>query len=425
MSLPSYLSRHAWKLKRIWMGLLITLLMGSSLCVAADADWPQWGGPHRNFVVESGRLAISWPSEGPARLWERELGDGYSGIAVSSGRLYTMLHRGNQEVVVSLDASNGKTIWEYPYDVTYLDEMNMDTGPGPHSTPLLVGSYVFTTGTTGRVHCVDSKSGKMVWSRDLFKEFGGTILARGYSSSPIAYQQSVIVTTGGPGHALVAFHQKDGSVVWQKQDFLNSHSSPTLIKFKEQDQLVGFMAKMIVGIDPANGDLLWNVPHELGGDFIVFTPLWTEDNLLFFSSAYGGGSRLLQLSKDDGKAAAKELWFNNKMRIHHGNAIRVGGLIFGSSGDFGPSFMTAIEVASGKILWQDRSFAKSMLLYADGKFILLDEEGALALVQMDSQGLKIISKTEILKSKSRTPPSLVGTKLYLRDRKTMVALDLK
>jgi outer membrane protein assembly factor BamB len=420
------LSLFCHSLKSIQKLVLVSIVLPavSGLALAGD-DWPQWGGPDRNFVITSERLADSWPPEGPLRLWERDLGEGYSGIAVQSGQLFTMVHRGSQEVVVALDASNGKTIWEYPYDVAFLDEMNMDTGPGPHSTPLVVGSLVFTTGTTGRLHCLDSRSGRVVWSHDLYKEFGGTVLVRGYSSSPIAYQQTVIVPAGGRGRALMAFSQKDGSVVWQKQDFRNSHSSPTLVHVDGQDQLVVLMHKVIAGIDPANGDLLWSLPHELIGDHIVFTPLWTQDNLLFYSSAYNGGSRLLRLSRSDGKTLAKELWFNNKMHIHHGNAIRVGGQIYGSSGDFGPAFMSAIDVETGKLLWHDRSFAKAMLVYADGKFIILDEEGTLSLAQMDSQGLKVISKVELLKSKARTPPSLVGTKLYLRDRQKLLALDLK
>jgi hypothetical protein len=161
------------------------------------------------------------------------------------------------------------------------------------------------------------------------------------------------------------------------------------------------------------------------GDHIVFTPLWIKDNLLFYSSAYNGGSRMLRLSKNDGKTVAEELWFNNKMHIHHGNAIRVGDQIFGSSGDFGPAFMTAMDVDTGKILWQDRSFSKATLLYADRKFIILDEEGNLSLARMDIQGLTVISKAALLKSKARTPPSLVGTRLYLRDRQKLLALDLK
>jgi len=113
------------------------------------------------------------------------------------------------------------------------------------------------------------------------------------------------------------------------------------------------------------------------------------------------------------------------MRVHHGNVIRIDDCIYGSSGDFGPAFLTALDVRAGKVLWQDRTLPKAMLLYADGKFIILDEDGYLSLANLDHHGLKIVSRAQMLTSKAWTPPSLVGTKLYLRDRKNLMALDLR
>lgn len=405
-------------------GLLAGIFLFSKVFLLA-ADWPQWGGPHRNFILDSKKLAKSWPKEGPRRLWSRELGEGYSGIAVEGGRLFTMAHRGSQEVVLALESQTGKTLWEFAYEVTFPKSMNIDRGTGPHVTPLVVGMRVFTTGATGRLHCLEKSTGRLVWSHDLYREFDGTVMVRGYSSSPLAYKDLVIVPVGGPGHGVVAFNQNDGSVRWRGQDFQNSHSSPTLIRLAGEDQLVVLMHKVIAGINPSNGSLLWSLPHEVIGDHLVFTPLSTGEDLLFYSSAYNGGSRLLKLSKQDGKTQVREVWFNNKLRIHHGNAIRIGDCLFASSGDFGPAFMTAIDVKEGKVLWQDRSLPKTMLLHSNDTFILLDEDGHLSLANIDIQGLKITSKVSVLSSKAWTPPSLVGTKLYLRDRKTLLALDLK
>jgi len=405
-----------------WVPMLISFVMAASL--QAD-DWPQWGGPRRNFKVDSRGLANSWPAEGPRRIWSRELGEGYSGIAVEGNRLFTMVHRDGQEVVLALEAGTGKPIWEFAYDVSFLKDMNMDKGPGPHSTPLVVGTRVFTTGATGRLHCLDKNTGGLIWSHDLYKEFNGTVLVRGYSSSPIVYRDRVIVPVGGRQHGLMAFRMNDGSIAWKGHDFRNSHASPILIRFAGQDQLVALMHNVIAGVDPQSGRLIWSVPHEVIGDHIVFTPVWGDDNLLFYSSAYNGGSRLLRLSKNDGKTHAEEVWFNNKMRIHHGNVIRIRDCIYGSSGDFGPAFLTALDVQTGKVLWQERGLPKAMLVYAGEKFILLDEDGRLLLAHLNRQGLEIVSKAELLSSKSWTPPSLVGTKLYVRDRKNLLALDLR
>ncbi|MHC4696418.1 MAG: hypothetical protein ACYTFA_06735, partial [Planctomycetota bacterium] len=114
-------------------------------CHAADkarSEWPQWGGPNRNFIVETGALADKWPEEGPPRLWHRELGEGYSSIVVDDGMLYTMYRKtptSEEEYTIALDAGTGKTVWEHNAPSPFTPDMAR-YGPGPHSTPLVVGN---------------------------------------------------------------------------------------------------------------------------------------------------------------------------------------------------------------------------------------------------------------------------------------------
>jgi hypothetical protein len=113
------------------------------------------------------------------------------------------------------------------------------------------------------------------------------------------------------------------------------------------------------------------------------------------------------------------------MRIHHTNAIRIGDFVYASSGDFGPTPMTAVDIKTGKVAWQDRSFGKVNMVLADGKVILLDEGGDLARVTLSPEGMQVLWRVPLLQSNAWTAPTLVGTKLYVRDRRTMVALDLR
>lgn len=386
--------------------------------------WTQWGGPNRDFMVDSKGLANSWSESGPKKLWKRDLGEGHSAIITDGERLYTMYRNGEKEFAIALDPKTGKTIWEYSYDAPTAG-MNYEFGYGPHATPLVVEDKIFTVGALANLHALDKKTGKVLWSHDLLKEYGGKKFDRGYSPSPIAYKDMIILTVGGTGQALMAFKQKDGSVAWKKQDLAVSPSSHLIIKVDGQEQLAAFMGKAITGIDPNNGELLWSHTHETSYGLNITTPVWGSDNLLYISSAYNGGSRVLKLERDKtGKTNVTELWFNNKMRLHHGTAIRIGDNVYGSSGDFGPAFVVAAEVKTGKILWQDRSFSKANLLYADGKMIILDEDGTLAIATVSAEGMKILSQVELMDKLSWTAPTLVGKTLYVRDRKTVVALDL-
>jgi outer membrane protein assembly factor BamB len=389
---------------------------------ATAQSWPQWGGPQRNFMVDAKGLAETWPAGGPKRLWSRELGEGHSSVIVEADRLYTMYSKGEQEFVVALDRATGKTIWEKGYAAPTTD-MKLFTERGPHATPLIAGDLLITVGVTSKLHALEKQTGKVVWSHDLWREFGGTVKDRGYSCHPLAYKNTVIVTVGGVGKALMAFDLKTGAVVWKKQSFRISFSAPTLINVDGQDQLVMAFADDVVGLDPGNGELLWRHPHPCQG-FNITAPVWGADNILFISSAYECGSRALQLRQTGGKTAVKQLWANQRMRVHHGTIIRLGDLIFGSNGS-GPAPLTAVNVNTGEVVWQDRAFPKANFVYADGKLILLDEDGQLALVRLSPQGMNVMAKAAVLGEIAWTPPTLVGTNLYLRDRRMIVALDLR
>jgi outer membrane protein assembly factor BamB len=403
----------------------LMLLLAIATAKGGPLDWPQFAGPHRDFTSDAKGLANNWPSAGPKRLWTRDLGEGYSEIAVDGGVLYTMYRRGTQEITLAAATGTGKTIWEHVENAPFHEGMAMENGPGPHATPLVTADGVYVVGILANLLCLDKKTGKIVWSHDLYHEFSGTPMERGYSGSPIAWKDTVIMQVGGAGHAVMAFRQKDGAVVWHKQDFRNSPSSPVLIQVDGQDELVAAMSDEVIGLNPDTGELLWTHPHSTSWGLNISPPLWSSDNTLFVSSAYNGGCVAIELHVVNGKTIVKQLWTSNRMRVHIGNLLRIGDTLYGSSGDFGPAPMTAMEAKTGKLLWQDRAFPKATFLYADGKVIAVDEDGNLSLATVSPAGLKVLAKTEVLHSNAWTAPSLAGGVLYVRDRHSLVALDLR
>ncbi len=409
--------------KAVLMLFLASALVSLPAHAEAQAEWPQWGGPSRNFVSPSRGLAARWPDQGPKQLWLRPLGEGHSAIVVDGNRLYTMYSQGEQEVVIALAANSGKTIWEHKYPAPTAG-MRYEEGLGPHATPLLVGNLLYTVGALGKVHALAKQTGKVAWTLDLWKDLTGRKMDRGYACSPLLYKGTIILTLGGKDQALVALNPRDGQVIWKNQSFDLSPASLVVINVDGQDQLVAFMAKEIAGVDPNNGELLWSHPHVTQYGLNISTPVWGNDNLLFLSSAYNGGSRVLKLTRKEGKTNVSEVWFHRRLRVHHSTAIRIGDYIYASSGDFGPAFFSAVNVNTGEIAFQDRSFPKTNFVYADGKLIILDEDGTLALATVSPTGLKIISKVTVMKNLAWTVPTLVGTKLYLRDRRAIAAFDL-
>lgn len=419
----------------------LAVMMAAAVGLRAQtASWPQWGGPNRDFKAPAAGLKPAWPDGGPRPLWSRELGEGYSSIVVDGGTLYTQYRPvkglvatvlsklqsagAETEVVIAVDAATGRTLWEHRYDAPFAPRMNLEYGPGPHATPLVVGDLVYTVGVTGKLFAFEKRAGRVAWSHDLWGEYKGQVQGRGYASSPLAYKDDVIVPVGGRGQALMAFDQKTGTLRWKNGDLDLAPSSPLLINVDGQDQIVLFHADGVAGLEASGGALLWNHPHKTDYGLNISTPVWGSDNLLFISSAYSGGSRVLHLAQAGGRTAVRELWFSPKMRLHIANAVRLGDKVYGSSGDFGPAFFTAVDVRTGQIAWQDRSFSRAHAVHADGRLIIVDEDGTVALASVGPGGLTVHSRAELLASKAWTAPTVVGTRLYLRDRASMKAFDL-
>ena len=399
------------------------------LATAAEAGkgshaWPQWGGPSRSFVTDAPALATSWPADGPRRLWQRPLGDGYSAIVSDAETLYTVYRADAQDVVIALDAATGKTQWESRFDAPFRETCSERLGPAPRAAPLIMGDRLVTISAGGLMNSFDRRTGAKQWAVDLVEGGAQVVRACGYSASPVAFKNLIITTAGGPGRGVVAVNAETGAFAWRSQDFQNGYSSPLLIDLDGRPELVVFTFGEVSGLDPATGTLEWTVAHPAEQGVNVATPLWGPDNLLFVSSAYNGGSRVLKLARQGDKVDVKEVWANQRVRIHFGNAVRVGNRIYASNGDFGAAPFAAIDVLTGDMVWRDRGVARSTLISADGKLIILDEDGKLVIATPGESGLTIHAKAQVLENTAWTVPTLCGSTLYLRDRKQIVAIDL-
>jgi outer membrane protein assembly factor BamB len=386
--------------------------------------WTQWGGPRRNFQTEAAGLKDTWPAAGPRVVWKRPLGDGYSGTLVENNVLYTMYGKPRQEITLAANAETGETLWERPGAVAF-DSDAPEMGNGPYSTPLIAGDRLFTTGVAGRLQCLNKKDGNVLWTQELWSGHGGSRLMYGYASSPIAFRDMVLVPVGGRGKSVMAFNQADGKVVWSKGDFGNVYSSPILIDLDGLEQLAVLLDGAVVGLNPHNGDPQWQVPFKADYSIAVATPLWGPGNLLFVSAEYNAGAKVVELRRTGQQSTATEVWASNRLRLHHGNAMRIGPTIYFSSGGKGSqAILSAVDARTGNIHWQERSIEKATFVWADNKLITLDQSGTLMIAHPSTAGFKIAARAPLLSELAWTPPVLVGTRLYLRDRRTMMAVDL-
>ncbi len=404
---------------------LVILFLLSPVRLAAD--WLQWGGPAGDYTVETDGLADWWPADGPKRLWQRPLGEGYAGVLYQGGRLFTMYRDGEHQVVVSLNARTGATLWEHRYKPNLWPDMTPAFGLGPNATPVIVDDRIVAIGIDGLMLCLDLATGELLWKHDLPTEFGRRerVEEYGYSGSPMHHEGKIIVLIGGTDHAVVAFDPADGSAVWKSQPGGVSYAPATITTLGGQEQFVYFSPQGVVALDPATGLTLWDSEIEFNNGNHLTPMVKCDDHHLWIASQFpSGGGRLLEIRHQDNAWTANTVWFETYLRASHWNSIRIGDFIYGSIGGNSTSIFTAFNWKTGDVAWRKRGYHKAQSLYADGKLIFLDESGELVLARVSPEALEVLDSAQVTESVSWTLPTLEGTTLYVRDQKHILALDL-
>jgi outer membrane protein assembly factor BamB len=403
------------------MRWLIVLQASALLALQAGsaADWPNWRGPHYDGISRETGLLKSWPKGGPKVLWTADLTGGYSSVAVADGRLFTQTKDKKEDLVVCFDATTGKKLWEYRYACDYADYPSLDKRflTGPKATPTVDGDRVYAMGNTGLLLCLDSRTGKRVWERDVLKLADRQCPEYGYCNSPFLVDNRLYVHPGGSkNHSLAALDKRDGRVLWTSSGERIGWATPISITVDGVPQIVYFTGESVVGVTPDEGKLLWRFPWKTAFDINAATPIFA-DSCLFISSNYGVGGALLRLKA---KGDPEVVWKNNSMQNHFSTSVLQNGFLYGFSTDR----LRCVEFKTGKVKWDQPGLGKGSLLIADGHLIVLGEQGALVLAAATAKDYIEEARCEPLQGRCWSVPVLANGKLYLRNEKKLVALDL-
>ena len=391
--------------------LAISFLLPLSLVTAAD--WPQWRGSQRDGKSPETGLIQKWPEGGPPRVWKAEgLGDGYSTVAVSQGRIFTLGQRGDAEYVMALDEATGKKVWETAAGAPYHESR----GDGPRGVPTVEDDRLWAVTADGKLVCLETKTGKQIWRADFVKQFGGEIPHWGYSESPLIDGEKVVVTPGGGGQSVVALDKSTGKLIWKSQSDGAAYSSVSVATVGSIRSYVAFTASGAVGLRADNGELLWSYKKVANRTANVATPIVSGDRV-FLSSDYGAGCALLKLEASGGGVKATEVYFSREMKNHHATSILLNGYLYG----FNSSILTAMKWDDGEVAWRDRSVGKGSAVYADDHLIVVGENGKIALVKIGTDSYQEISRfaIELSGRPAWTHPIVANGNLYIRDQNVL------
>jgi len=394
--------------------LLLLILSTVGYTKDTGADWPQWRGPSRDGLSPETDLIDGWREGGPKVLWRAASGDGYSAISIKEDRLYTMLGRESSEIIICLDAKSGKTFWQYSLDSKFKNQF----GNGPRATPTVNNGIVYGISARGKLAALNSATGAEIWKKDLVAEYDAKVPNWGVSTSPLVYQNLLIVDVGGSGrNGLMAFDKKNGKVVWGTATSAPGYSAPIFFETDAAKHILNFSGKALISVNPQNGALRWSYEWITDYDVNAATPIFIAPDKVFISTGYGKGAAMLKVSAN----SVDEIWKSRAMRNHFSSSIYLNGFLFG----FDNATLKCVDANTQKTLWAKRGFSKGSLLYADGRLIVLGEKGKLALVEAKPDAYVEQAVAQVLQGKCWTVPTLLNGKLYIRNQKEIQCLDFK
>jgi len=432
-------------MRRLAMLLTVVVVAGPTACTPAPStpsaahapasntdpgggtDWPCFLGPTADGKSSERGILTSWPAEGPTLVWQLALGSGYCMPTIAAGRLYQFDREDDQERLRCLESRTGKFLWEFEYDSDFEDLYGYDNGP--RSSPVVDDDRVYIFGAEGMLHCLAAADGKPIWKIDTAGDFGVIQNFFGVGSTPVVEGNLLIVQIGGSppqsrsapptrldlvegnGSGIVAFDKMTGEVKYKITDQLAGYSTPKLATIDGRRWCFVFARGGLVGFEPASGKVDFQFPWRapILESVNASNPVVVGD-LVFISETYGPGGALLRVRPGE----AKVVWSDaarrrdKVMQTHWNTPIYHEGYLYGCSGRHTENAeLRCIEFETGKVMWSQPDLTRSSLLYVDGHFVCLSEDGSLRLLRANSEKYDPVAEV-VLKDKESSQPDAFG-----------------
>jgi outer membrane protein assembly factor BamB len=409
-------------------------------------------GPQRDNVWRETGLIEKFPEGGPRIVWRAPLAGGYAGPAVAAGKLFVTDYVTKDNVridnfdrkeftgverVLCLNAETGTEIWRHEYPVKY----TISYPAGPRCTPIVEGDKVYTLGAEGHLFCFNIEKGAIVWQKDLPKQYQTKTAMWGYASHPLIDGQKLICLAGGAGSHAVAFDKDTGQEIWRNLTSPEQgYSPPTIIEAGGRRQLILARVNALTSVDPETGREYWSVPYEATSGSLIMSPV-RSDNYLFIGG-YSKQSLLVEL--DAAEPAAEILWRNKN---DHGlSPVNVqpfvaGRFMYGFDQD---GRMYAVELPSGKRLWENTDPVSARPVYSGTAFIvrqgetgdrywMFNEHGDLIIANLTPQGYEEVDRARNLIAPTNQAfgrdvvwcmPAFANRRMYVRNDQECICVEL-
>lgn len=404
----------------------VFLLTAMFPTLLSATDWPRWRGPNGDGIS----MEKDWNPKAlanPKLVWRSAVGMGHSSLSVQGNYLYTM---GNTktgsgdgavyfDTVYCLDTRSGKEVWKYSYPCGNTQY------PGPRTTPTVDGKYVYTLSWEGHLFCFNAKNGRVVWKRHLVNDGLSARPNWGFSGSPIAEGDMLILTANKSG---IALNKRTGKVIWKSESGACDLPSPLLFTSNGKRLAAIPQGRNLNAVDVKTGKIVWTHARER----VDIDPVISGDRMLLY--AYRN-SRVLDISGDKPKELLKtsNVRFNGFL-----NAVILNGHVYGFHSERSKEYLACMDLKTGDVKWKENVGRFGGLMAADGKLIVLKGDGTLEIAKASEKGYNVISSARVLKMSSNeglqmpqqchcwTIPVLANGKIFARNNYgELVCVDVK
>lgn len=408
--------------KKQFLSILLLFIIYSTL----SAQLVQWRGPDRKGHYPEEGLLQEWPKRGPGLVVKFEnLNNGYSSPVYYKEIIYITGKKDTLTVMTAMKL-DGTLLWETPYGRAWERSF-----PETRNTPTIENDRIYISAGMGTVNCIDANTGKVIWSVNTHKKFGGKFHNWGYAESLLATENAVISSPVGERTIMVALDKNTGELIWETESLgdVRSYVSPKLIDHNGRKMILAVTTKFAIGVDPENGTLLWRYDladnHQGGRNINTNTPIYHESDI-FITRGYDSEAVMLTLSENGSSVSLK--WTSDVLDTHHGGVVLVDGYLYGSNWiNNGMGNWVCLDWDTGEVMYEESWHNKGSIIYADNRLYVYDEkQGNIGLVEPDPSGFKL--KGSFRMTDGIGPhwahPAIFDKKLFVRHGDVLCVYDL-
>jgi outer membrane protein assembly factor BamB len=432
------------------IGMRTFLMISIFACATAPLiaeDWPQWLGARGDSTWNDTGLVTKFPAAGPKVVWRAPVANGYSGPAVAAGKVFVMDYQiasgtlgtnpggrnplTGKERVICVDEKTGKELWAHGYDCP----INLSFPNGPRCSPVVVDGVVYALGAEGHLSAMTVNDGKLVWEKELKKEYKCESPIWGFAATPLLHEGTLYTLAGGSGSAVVALDAKSGKEKWRALDTKDiGYAPPVMTKRAGKDELIVWHSESLNGLDPATGKVRWTQAFAAAYGMSIMAPRVTPEGI--FIGAMMKKSMLVK--PEDGKTTV--VWDGvpqNSMSPKNGTPVVVGDYFYGCDMD---GDLRCVKLATGERMWstldimnkKKASSGTFFMARTPQQWVIFNDSGELILADLTPEGYKENARAKILSadtpSMGRTVvwshPAFANKCVFARNDKELICVSL-